>query len=227
MTGTRISTPSDFPHTAVYADGSVYTVAFDNLEYSNLRKFTTVIIGTAIVILGVVVLVGFTARAATALGLPEFAGPAASAAIGIFLFWRGAMRPFKFKRAIELDFGHDELRVLKNGKPVIRRQLTRLANLTVEDHPEAEMNRLNRQARGQNNILIETEKQHCLIGWFGAGGAEQVMLLTRAEYPSRHSLFEVRQAIMWAMERASAGGTQQAGPEPLAPSTETIKPPLD
>ena len=84
-----------------------------------------------------------------------------------------------------------------------------MQNLTVENHPEAEFERADRMEKGEKT-LKEAEKQHCLIGWFGPGGAEQVVLITRAEWPNLNSLFEVRQAVLWAISagrRRRCGGT--------------------
>lgn len=239
MRGTRISTPSDFPHVAVYesigAKERVYTVAFDNLEYIKSRQYLLAFAACAVLWFGGLFYLGDVADLAGALGLPALAGPAGVYVLMFYLLFRSS-RPWKIRRAVELDFGHDRFTVLKGVKPVLRRQLTRMADLTVEDHPEAEIERRKREmsgAKGKSLPLHPKEEQHCLIGWFGARGAEQVVLLCRAEWPSRHSLLEVREAILWAIEQAMA--RQPAGqsvPE-AAPKRRTqtqgggLKPPLD
>ena len=59
------------------------------------------------------------------------------------------------------------------------------------------------EKRGQ---LGPFQKQHCLFGWFGVAGAEKVMLLATVGMAARrNSLFEVRQALLWAMETAGRG----------------------
>ena len=64
---------------------------------------------------------------------------------------------------------------------------------------------MRRQEKGEKP-LTKTERQHCLIGWFGEGGAEQIILCFRAEWPTRHSLMEVQQAVLWAIQQAAGPG---------------------
>jgi hypothetical protein len=229
MTGRRISTSADFPRAVVYENagpgGGVYTVAFDNAEFSGGREMLSMIAGI-LVLLASAAFSGTLGDIALWLGLPAFAGSVATAAYGVYLMVR-VFWPWTIRRAIELDFARDELRVLKGARTVLTRPLSRLANLTVEDHPDAELARQQRQQNGQK-AMKNSEKTHCLIGWFGVGGAEQVMLLTRAEYPSRHSLFEVQQAVRWVMDRASSGAASAPHTDGAKRRTdETIKPPLD
>ncbi len=156
-------------------------------------------------------------QAREAIGVSWVAGPVVVFGVFAGLIIR-LKHPWKMKRAIELDFGADQLRVFKGQKLKISRQLSRMANLTVEDHPDAEHARITRQEHGKKSPK-DVEKQHCLIGWFGAGGAEQVMLLARAEWPCRNSLFEVRQAILWAIEQARDNVTGTRGPDLSMPQT--------
>lgn len=134
----------------------------------------------------------------------------------------------KMRRVIEIDFGKDEFRVLRNGSTTVKRQLQRLTNLTIERHPEAEL-----EYRKLNGRLGPKQKQHCLFGFFGAMGAEKVLLVSRYEYPSQDSLYQVSQAILWAIKEtasrpASAPAKAPERPEPQAvPQPVGIKPPLD
>lgn len=217
MRGTPISSSSDFPHTAVFEragpNGNVYTIAFDNREF--VEGWRTVPMAAWFVVLIFSVI-------PVAMMLPDnmlhwWAVIWVIAFAASFFYFK---QPWKVKRTIELDFGTDQLRVLRNGKVENSRQLTSLANLTVDEHPNAEVSRIDRMAHGEKKPKMY-EKQHCLFGWFGAGGAEQVMLVNRAEWPNHQSLFEVRQAIMWAIEQApSRNASAPASPQ-------TIKPPLD
>jgi hypothetical protein len=222
MMGERISSESDFPKTAVYErngpNGSVYTVAFDNREYDESWRMFFVFAWLMVLIFSLI---------PVAMMLPDgliewWIVVWLMAMAGSFFYLK---QPWKLKRAIELDFGADQLRVLRNGRLDNSRRLSTMANLTVEDHPDAEVSRLRRQERRQRRPSVN-EKRHCLIGWFGAGGAEQVILLTRAEWPSRHTLFEVRQAILWAIEKAGSGASPEAK-EAVRAYRDTIKPPLD
>ncbi|WP_119681974.1 hypothetical protein [Indioceanicola profundi] len=219
--GTRVSTAQDFPHLAVYrhsgAGGPVYRIAFDNLEYGGVRRlmhFGAIAVVTLLFPLGV--WSGLLAQWAGAhwlVGVAGFGGL-------VWMACHAAVQPGAIARVIELDFGSDRLRVLRRGRVEIERQYSRMQNLTVQDHPEAEFARAARMERGQQT-LKEIEKQHCLIGWFGAGGAEQVVLLCRAEWPNRQSLFEVRQAMLWVAAQAD----ERKAREPVESSG--INPPLD
>lgn len=218
--GRRLSTEDDFPQVTVYerqsASGPVYCIAFDNLEFGGMREllmrfFSLVLI--TLFIPGALIAGMFAERLSVSwvIGIGLFS-------VGAVLVYLRAYRPFSAKRTIELDFGQDRLRVTRNGKVAVERTLSRLHNLTVENHPEAEFMRASRQESG-NKQLMDEEKQHCLIGWFGVGGSEQVVLLSRAEWPNRNSLFEVRQAVMWAKQREPAA--QQAE------QRKGLNPPLD
>jgi hypothetical protein len=77
------------------------------------------------------------------------------------------------------------------------------------------------------------QKQHCLFGWFGIGGAQKICLVCKVEWPNKNSLTEAQAAIMWARERAQNDfKTRQTG-EAAGPAagrrTEEggMKPPLD
>jgi hypothetical protein len=214
----QISTSEDFAHTVVYErDGpkgkKIYRVVFDNWE------ITKSFIGSLVL----VALLFGTFPAFIFLGA-EVGGFMALVLVGVGAVW--LFKKFKalqsVKRAIEIDAGADKLRVLKNGRVELERQLSRMANLTVEEHPDAEFVRINRLERGEKKLKDE-EKSHCLFGWFGIGGAEQVILITRVEWPNRNSLFEVRQAVIWARELAYGAGA----PDLSKPEGDGIKPPLD
>jgi len=223
MMGTRISTASDFPHTAVYErdgpNGHIYTVAFNNKEYAEGWRQWLLTVGVLVLFSGGLVGCGIVTSAQVPYWMIVWTI--------LFIAWVVYFKePWKVKRAIELDFGTDQLRVLRNRKVEASRQLTRLANLTVDEHPDAEAARVDRTSRGERKPSRK-EKQHCLMGWFGTGGAEQVMLVSRAEWPNHNSLFEVRQAVLWAIEKASSKARGSPGFEPPAPIAQTIKPPLD
>jgi len=72
------------------------------------------------------------------------------------------------------------------------------------------------------------------MGWFGAGdtGTNQVILLTRYEFPKIHSLFEVGQAMNWALKRymsAVPSPSMQFVPvdDEQPAKAQGLKPPLD
>ena len=128
-----------------------------------------------------------------------------------------ARSPIVVPRKVELDFARNLLDDLQGRS---RRAQTPLdfTDLTVEDHPDAERARQNRTERGDKGITNK-EKQHVLIGWFGTGGSEQVILLQRGEWPNRHSLREVRTAMLWARDQAASTSKSQM--------TDDMHPPLD
>jgi hypothetical protein len=74
-----------------------------------------------------------------------------------------------------------------------------------------------RQQRGEK-LLRPVEKMHVLYGFFGRAGGEQIILITRFEWPIRQSLYEIRQAVLWAEEqgRERAGERIAGGIKPRA-----------
>lgn len=221
IAGTRLSTEHDFPNLEVWrhdeAKGPVYRIAFQNLEFSGGR-FLLRVLATIVVAL-VIPLSIWAGVLAQWSGLHWLIGIGLFGAV-VWLACHAGVRPGRIARVVELDFGNDRLRVLRNGRTEIERPRSRLQNITVQDHPDAEFARAARAEKGEKT-LKDVEKQHCLIGWFGAGGGDQVILLRRAEWPSRHSLFEIRQAMLWTI--AQAEGRETAEPE----KRPSLNPPLD
>lgn len=203
-----ISSKADFPRVKIYredgAGGPVYTIAFRNRE-ERARGPKALILITA--------LVGGVMALAV---MPIIS----IACVVIFIVMA---QPANERREIALDFGKGELRVYRSGALEIRKQLA-LANLTIERHPEAEQ-----EWHDSGGKLGIKQKQHCLVGWFGAAGADRADLVCRVEWPRKDSLLEVRQAILWAMQQAQ----QEAGAVPGHDEYErqtartTMAPPLD
>ncbi len=226
--GTRISTAADFPRVAVYAraepTGVVHTVAFSNPEFGTNGRRT---VGGALALPATV----FAIVAVVTVPFGAFHVNQGWMTVGfiflgavLVLHLTGIFRtfpPYSYRITVELDFGRDRITVKRNGRRLVQRALSALHNLTVEDHPDAEFSRRNRELRGEKR-LSNNEKQHCLFGWFGGGGAEQVALVTRMEWPNRNSLYEVRQAILWAIEKSAGQAAQEFETEGRG-----IKPPLD
>ena len=216
MTEKLINSPEDFPRVAIYeragAGGPIYRVTFYNKEF--VRGWSAVPRGLFGLAAGLafVPVMAFLTVTAENMGVSWVSGAAAGLLLYGILF-ANLWRPAKSLRVIELDKGADKLRVLRSGRLELERQLSRMANLTVDAHPEAEYKRAVRLEKG-NQTLSDEEKSHCLIGWFGAGGAEKVVLITRAEWPCHHSLFEVRQAVLWARERAGRKGERDSPYKP-------------
>lgn len=225
--GLRISTTGDFPNVAVYErpgpQGQIASVVFANPEYDETWRANASAFGVLMVMLAFV---------AGALLLPDRVSGEVYVGwwiVGIAVFLvvlNKAKMPWRIPRTVELDFGADAIRVLRDGRREMERPLSRLANLTVEDHPEAAMERQARQEKGDRKPTRK-EQQHCLFGWFGAGGAERVMLLSRAEWPDQRSLFEVRQAILWAIERSGSREKAEAAPQVQSSRNGGLAPPLD
>ena len=150
----------------------------------------------------------------------------------LIIYFNQMKVPWIQTRTIELDYEGDRLRVLNNGRLEIQMPARQLKDVTVKEHPDAEYKRMRRQERGEKRLRWE-EKQHCLFGWFGPGGAEQVVLVSRVEWPCRNSLMEVQAAISWVDKHASARDAGEAEPEPVRPMHRAqaqgggMKPPLD
>ncbi|MEZ0018218.1 hypothetical protein [Sinorhizobium fredii] len=221
MKGKLISSKADFPDLQVYWDdrANVARIAFKNPEMpTRLEGFTA---GT--------VIIAAIGGAITGFDVPG-AGPTILFICLLAAVWafRLGMHGRKMRRVIEIDFGKDEFRVIRNGSITVKRQLQRLTNLTIERHPEAEL-----EYRKLNGRLGPKQKQHCLFGFFGTMGAEKVLLVSRYEYPSQESLYQVSQAILWAVKEtasrpASVPAKAPERPEPQAvPQPVGIKPPLD
>lgn len=120
------------------------------------------------------------------------------------------VRSREVKRTIELNFDSDLMQLYKNDKPDGgNRKVTRLYELTVEDHPDTEWERVNRQ-QNQKKGPGPLEKTHCLFAWFGEGGAEKIRLIDRIEWPKRNSLFEVQQAVNYAYQLGMNEAAQKA-----------------
>ncbi|HUF79693.1 MAG TPA: hypothetical protein VMN03_01045 [Burkholderiales bacterium] len=227
LTATRVSTAQDFPNLTIWREaggnGPIYRIAFDNLEFGGARRLIR-FMATALVAL-IIPLAIWSGVLAQWAGLHWLIGIVLCFAL-VWLTCHMGIRPGKIERTIELDFGNDRLRVLRGNRIEIERPRSRLDNVTVQAHPDAEFARASRLEKGQQT-LKDVEKQHCLIGWFGAGGGEQLVLLCRAEWPNRNSLFEVRQAMLWAMAQAEGRQAQEPKREPVRPGVSALNPPLD
>ncbi|RWI14529.1 MAG: hypothetical protein EOQ92_28705 [Mesorhizobium sp.] len=238
MTDKLISTKADFPNVQVFMRVEnarpVMSVVFDNKEFRTWQNTVLALVAIATFV-GSIPAALWAGIAASRMGIPWGYAVAAVGITGVTSFLmvgKGWTVPY----VIELDMARDRLRVLRRGRPKTERELSRLANLTVEEHPDTAYARNKRQQQGSQKIS-DPEKQHCLFGWFGARGAEQVLLVSRAEWPTRHSLMEVQQAIIWAkgmgealVQEAARAGSEAAG-HALAgapPAGERgLKPPLD
>lgn len=199
--GTPITTNAQFARIQVYLrqarHGPVYTIVFRNLERKNdLEKLLMILLVFGI-IAGLLQLYPVAAVLFIVLGLP---------AAGLRAELNGPPRRL-VRRAIELDPGRDEMRFYRGAAFEGAYALSRLVHLTVEDHPDVEREKINRQERGKKGPG-HLQYIHCLFGWFGIGGADKTELMHRVEWPSRHSLREVREAIEWTRRRIAAGGSQ-------------------
>jgi len=201
-----ISSSAEFPHVHVYErnepDGKVYTVSFSNIESMTSGEgcFVMLALLAAYIWLGIM---GFNLSP----GLGLFIFFCGLPALGIWAKESGPLRREK-NRDIELDYGRNKFLVFVNGSLELERPLSQLKHVTVDRHPDTDFERNNRQQKGEKSVG-RLEKTHCLFGWFGRGGAEQVILVNRLEWPCRNSLREVREAIEWIrtdVARVSAKG---------------------
>jgi hypothetical protein len=230
--GRRISTSSDFAHTAVLMypgeQGTVYKIVFDNWEYPEGEKANWALFASLAFFTVAILLVFPVIAIGQGIGVPWFVSLAVWIGFMVFVFNKVKV-PWSIKRTIEIDMGNDSLRVLNKTKVEQQHRLSSLVRVTVEYHPDAELVRSNRMAEGKKQLRHE-ELQHCLMGWFGIGGSRQVMLLARVEPSKIKTLFEVQQAIYWAWDLGKKARGQKEGTESgdqRAPEGDGIKPPLD
>jgi hypothetical protein len=219
----RVDQPGDFEKLAVwFADephGPVFRISFWHREWpSELRK----IVPYPAVALAIV-LVFVTAGKMSSPGWWYVCLAAIAAGVIAVCYW--SENAVKVSCDVELNVGANLFRIRKRtifGSDIeIERPLDRLAGLTIDEHPDAELARAIAQERREKGLssqgLSNAEKSHCLFGFFGARGAVKVLLLTRAEWPTQHSLFEVQQAIEWVKELANRedfNGDADTGPRP-------------
>lgn len=196
--GTPITTEAHFPNARVYRrddpDGPVYTIVFRNLELRRWPEVTAIIFAQWLIVMLLLQFYPVTGLITLFLGLP---------ALGLYLNIHGPMRRH-FQRRIEIRQERDEMRFFRSRRLMGSYPLSALAYLTVEDHPDAERARIDRQERGVKGPGTR-DYVHCLFGWFGIGGANKVVLMERAEWPARQSLHEIREALEWTRKRAAAG----------------------
>jgi hypothetical protein len=224
MTGKLISTAADFPSVQVFEDaGPVFRLAFKNLEKRSLGNQMCWFLGAP---LAMMAFFGWVMVPAMEIdGYREIAG-GGGILFGAFILPAIMMRiglgPTRTRCVIEVDYKADRLRVFRNGRVVVSRQNSLMRNSTVEPHPMAEWERYKRQGKQGPGPF---QKQHCLFGWFGAEGAEKVMLTARWEWPPQNSLFEVRQAIRWVRKRGRDG--EREGEKERTRAARPRRPPLD
>ena len=222
--GEQISTSDDFKNVTIYRKtgpkgGSVYTLEFDNPE--KIGVFRGIIFFVTILVL--VLSISFFVILSDSL-LIGFAIPIV---LGFVAYFALVHPPKRVRRAIQIDTDADELRVLKKGGVVSKHKESRLHELSIGEHPDAERARSQRTQREPSTA----EKQHTLYGWFGSGGAERVALLSRYEWPRHDSLYEVQQAMHWCRvyENKARNLIQPSEKEAEAPQEKDsgINPPLD
>ncbi len=164
-----ISSSADFPHVQVYErngpGGKIYTLAFRNPEVLSIWEGIFVVLALAGAYFGLIFL-----------GL--LYSPELSLAIlfcGLLAMGISAGKPNiarrERKREIELDYGRDTFRVFKNGKLELERQLLQLKHVTVDRHPDTELERYERQEKRRKGPGIK-EQTHCLfwVVWQGRRG---------------------------------------------------------
>ena len=244
---TLISTLDDFANLAVYErQGRIhkdYRITFLNYDedLDKSTKFKIQAIFAAILFLPWIVMFFISRDIGVVMVLLLL--PA------LFIFGKYFGGPQTRRRNIILDFNNDALKVFnenpfgKDEIPMGERKLSRLNDLSVGDHPETDLERANR-ARKNLNGPGRYERTHCLFGHFGVGGAEKLWIVQRVEWPKQNSLYEVGQAISWAMEKGRrameqqaeaspplvdplATPARQAAPQPQSDRAGSIKPPLD
>jgi hypothetical protein len=229
--GQRISTSEEFPHVAIYeAPGPVYTLSFRNREWpSDWAMLPRPLAWTAILFAGIWGMADLP-RVLGDWGIPWYVP------VGLMLLMMIGATAWLFdvpfvRREIVFDIPGDRIRIYRGRRRTLDRKLSMLKNITIADHPDTE---LERARRGPGKGPGPLEKQHCLMGWFGAGdtGVNQVILLTRYEFPKIHSLFEVGQAMNWALKRytsaAPSPGMQFVPADDEQPAKgQGLKPPLD
>lgn len=220
----QISTPDDFPLVRVSVrEGPEFAIEFPNKSFDGWKA-------RALWLFSLVAIAGFFPAAIWSafklddLGFNPLWGLLACFGLLIFSFSR-LQYPWRSQGRIELDYGRDELRVLKNGRRKVRRKLSNLHNMTLELHPRADEARLKRMMQGEKSMST-FEKTHALTAWFGVSGAERVDLVYRAEWPPMQSLGEVLRAVRW-VETIHEEGTKGGAAASSSANPDTIKPPVD
>lgn len=214
------SNPRDFPNVAVYERAGpvypVYTVVFSNYEWEGLDRAVAAVFMVA----GLASWFPWTIQIGA--NIAGWTGAGVVVAGIAFLFWWLA-QPWKYKRAIELDFAADQVRVYRNGRLKKILPLQNYNTLTTEEHADAPLVRQRKQE--STNIrdqirLRPAEKQVCLVYHYGGGASEP--LFCRMEWPYRGSLREVHYAFEWT--RALMVENVKAQPRPG--TMKDINPPL-
>jgi hypothetical protein len=200
-----LTTAQDFNHVTVYerrgGDVPVYIVRFQNWEIPKGFLVGLYWVLAFLVLLAAGILGGaWMAEIGHEIGIGWII-PLVIWIVIIVLAFKKLSVPWNYQRAIEIDQAGDALRIYRDNKLLEQHQLSRLANLTVEPHPEAEAARENRILNNGKRLRWE-ERQHCLFGWFGIGGAQKICLVCKVEWPNKNSLAEAQAAIMWARDKA-------------------------
>jgi hypothetical protein len=203
-----------------------FRVVFDNLEPHTRRHYY--IFMAVLAALVALMILGFGY-------LPDSWGRVGVAALWAGIIWSlgGAFvleRPWKTRRGIQLDMQARKFRVWRNGKVTCERPIESFKNLSVDDHPDLDLERQERH-RKRREGPGPIEKQHCLIGWFGPEGTQRVDLIDRFEWPKRYSLQDVAGAVNFVIkhmaDQVEAARPVQREAEGEPARRTGINPPLD
>jgi hypothetical protein len=223
---------ADFPHMNIYAaEGPLMRIAFQHWEDGGAWLQLKGLISIAVCMAG-----GCVATWAM-LQLPEgyipngwwAAGALFSTLIVVPIILAGIFKvntgpPFVARREIQLDPVRDQFRVYRDGKLEITRRMWPKPELTIDEHPKAAIDRIKPRT---TNKPRRYEKQHVLVGWFGARHAEKVVLMGRWEWPPEFSLAEVRKAVLFAHDFAAQAEAMVERGAAERKEKPGMKPPLD
>ena len=198
-----LTSDADFPTVRIYGEkrpkGPLFSIVFMNPEDGNfLQKFLAVVLFAPVMLAAPLLPVWF--GVAEQMGYITFWKHEhggwlilGTMAVGVFI---GAVAhfmgnpPFNVRYEIQVDHGEDHFTVYRKGRRQMWRPWSRLAAVTVGEHPDVPL-----ELEQKKGKLGPKQRQHCLFGHFGIGGAEKIVLVTRWEWPPQGSLFEVQQAI--------------------------------
>jgi hypothetical protein len=251
--GKKISDNAQFPYVSVFleerAKGPRFGVQFWNWEEGSLlsRFFRNLVFAPVLLLCAFAWLLALIADKTGWVTVPEGTGIWAYLAVcavsvaGGMAAGRMMTPPFKALYQIVIDPIDDQFAIYRGKgrrtaqRPFLLRKLSACYGFSLGPHPDLPLE----YEKNKTGKAGPKQKQHCLFGHFGPGGAERVMLVARWEWPPENSLYEVQQALEWTKqivlrmyETAAAPAGAITGPPGfggriLPPDDDGGRPPLD
>jgi hypothetical protein len=243
--GKKISDNAQFPYVSVFLEerekGPRFGVQFWNWEEGSLlsRFFRKLVFGPVVLLFSFAWLLALIADKAEWVTVPEGTGIWAYLAVGavscivVMAAARMMTPPFKALYQIVIDPIDDQFAIYRGKgtveRPFLLRKLSGCYGFSLGPHPELPLE----YEKNKTGKAGPKQKQHCLFGHFGPGGAERVMLVARWEWPPENSLYEVQQALEWTKQIVLRMFETAPAPQPAfggriaPPDDDGGRPPLD